>query len=115
MHLFTLFGLSALYVPRLENLGITKMINKTRLTNSTLDHYKETIQEQTDGKNTILVFQAGNQHWWPVAMKMLVQRPVALPADELTLYLPNNPDDRHPLSRLPPHPITEVISIQAIQ
>ena len=30
-------------------------------------------------------------------MKMLVQRPVALPADQLTLYLPNNPDERHPL------------------
>ena len=41
---------------RLQNLGIGKMINKTRLKRQLLDHFSETFQEQSDGKNCLLVF-----------------------------------------------------------
>ena len=52
-------------------------------------------KERSEG--LVLLPKWPTQTWWPVAMKMLVQRPVALPADQSTLYLPNSPDERHPL------------------
>ena len=55
-YLFKLSELSSLYIQRLEDLGIKKTINKTRLKNALLEHYKGTFQEQTDGRNTVLVF-----------------------------------------------------------
>ena len=45
-----------MYIQRLENLGIKKTINKTRLKNALLEHYKGTLQEQTDGRNTVLFY-----------------------------------------------------------
>lgn len=46
-------------------------------------------------KGLVLVPKWPTQTWWQVAMKMLVQSPVVLPMNELTLYLPNNPNERH--------------------
>lgn len=56
--LFKLAELHSLYVTRLADLGIDKMVNKTRLKSALLAHYpKEAVQEQTDGKNTVLIFR----------------------------------------------------------
>ena len=46
-----------MYIQRLEDLGTKKAINKTRLKIALLEHYNRTLQEQTDGRNTILVFR----------------------------------------------------------
>jgi GGDEF domain-containing protein len=56
-HLFKLTDLTSLYVQ--EILDINKMINKTRLKNALLEHFKGSLQEQTDGRNTVLVFREG--------------------------------------------------------
>ena len=45
-------------------------------------------KEQSDG--ILAIPKWPNQIWWPVAMKMLVQAPVVLPATERTLYLPSH-------------------------
>ena len=55
--LFKLAELSSLYTQRLEDLGIKKTINKTRLKIALLEHYNGTLQEQTDGRNTVLAFR----------------------------------------------------------
>ena len=55
-HLFKLSELSSLYIQRLEDLRIKKTTNKTRLKNALLEHYSGTLQEQSDGRNTVLVF-----------------------------------------------------------
>ena len=55
-HLFKLSELSSLYIQRLEDLRIKKTTNKTRLKNALLVHYGGTLQEQSDGRNTVLVF-----------------------------------------------------------
>ena len=52
-----LFELSSLYIQRLEDVGIKRTINKTRLKIALLEHYNGTLQEQTDGRNTVLVFR----------------------------------------------------------
>ena len=54
--LFKLSELSSLHIQRLEDLGIKKTINKTRLKIALLEHFNGTLQEQTDGRNTVLVF-----------------------------------------------------------
>ena len=56
VHMFKLSEVSSLYVQRLVSLGIEKSINKTRLKKAFLEHFSGALQEQTDGKNTILVF-----------------------------------------------------------
>lgn len=58
-HMFKLADLSTLYVQRLETLGIKKTMNKTRLKNALLEHFKGSLQEQADGRNTVVVFQEG--------------------------------------------------------
>lgn len=55
-HVFKLSELSSLYVQRLEDLGIEKTINKTRLKKALLEHYNGALQEKRRGKNTVLVF-----------------------------------------------------------
>lgn len=57
--LFKLSSLHDLYVSRLRNLHVDKSVNKTRLKNRIIEHYHGQIQEQTDGKNTVLVFSQG--------------------------------------------------------
>lgn len=55
--LFKLSEMSSLYIQRLQDLGIKKTINEGRLRIAFLEHYNGTLQEQTDGRNTILVFR----------------------------------------------------------
>lgn len=57
--LFKLSSLHDLYVSRLRNLHVDKSFNKTRLKNRIIEHYHGAIQEQTDGKNTVVVFNQG--------------------------------------------------------
>lgn len=55
----TIFYLSELYnsyTSRLRDFNITKKVIKTRLKNRILAHFCEDIQEQTVGRNTVLVF-----------------------------------------------------------
>ena len=52
-------------------------------------------REKSEG--LVLIPKWPTQTWWPVVMKMLVQSPVVLPMNELTLYLPSHPNERHPL------------------
>jgi hypothetical protein len=56
--LFKLSKLHSLYVDRLENLGIKKTINRTRLKNKLLEHFPD-AQDLRDGKNNIIVFDEG--------------------------------------------------------
>ena len=53
--IFKLSEIHALFVNRLEDLGIKKLINKTRLKQHLLQHFSE-AQEQYDGKNTVIIF-----------------------------------------------------------
>ena len=54
--LFKLAELHSLYVNRLGDLGITKLVNKTRFKLNLLQHFPE-AQEQCDGKkNTVIIF-----------------------------------------------------------
>ena len=57
--LFKRSSLHDLYVSRHRNLHVDKSVNKTRLKNRIIEHYHGAIQEQTDGKNTVLVFDQG--------------------------------------------------------
>lgn len=51
-----LSSLHDLYVSRLRSLHVDKSVYKTRLKNRIIEHYHGEIQEQTDGKNTVLAF-----------------------------------------------------------
>ena len=53
--IFKLTQLHSLYVERLQCLGISKSVNKTRLKKQILDHFCGECQEQSDGKNSLLV------------------------------------------------------------
>ena len=56
--LFKLSDIHSLYVNRLEELGIKKQVNKTRLKDLFLEHFPE-AQAQYDGRNTVLIFKEG--------------------------------------------------------
>ena len=58
--LFKLSDVHSMSVGRLENLGIKKLINKTRLKDRLLDHFPE-AQEQCDERNTVLIFREGTR------------------------------------------------------
>lgn len=47
-----------MYVNRLENMGVNKMINKTRLKSYLLDQFPD-AHEQHDDRNTIIIFKEG--------------------------------------------------------
>ncbi len=66
--LFKLSDIHTLYVNRLEDLGIAKVINKTRLKNQLLEHFSE-AQEQYDGKNVVIVFKKGMENMLREALK----------------------------------------------
>ena len=69
--LFKLSEIHVLYVNRLEDLGIKKAINKTRLKVSFLEHFPEAL-EQFDGKNTVIVvFKKGMENILKEALKKL--------------------------------------------
>lgn len=55
-NIFKLSDLHNLYVKRLHDLNIDKTVNKTRLKQRILSQFLDELQEQTDGKNTLLVF-----------------------------------------------------------
>ena len=48
-----------MFTNRLQALGITKTINKTRLKDDIMGNFLGHCVEKTDGKNTILVFKQG--------------------------------------------------------
>ncbi|KAJ8353418.1 hypothetical protein SKAU_G00209850 [Synaphobranchus kaupii] len=56
--LFKLSEIHSLYVSRLGELGIKKLVNKTRLKDHLLEHLPE-ARAQCDGKNTLLIFKEG--------------------------------------------------------
>ena len=66
--LFKLSQLHSLYESRLEDLGNVKSVNKTRLKERFLEYFKETRQ-QSDGRNTLLVFKAGMSNMIHDALK----------------------------------------------
>ena len=55
---FKMSEIHSLYVNRLEEFGIKKQINKTRLKNNLFQHMPE-AQAQFDGRNTVLIFKEG--------------------------------------------------------
>ena len=59
-YIFKLSDLHGVYQICLEDLGVDISINKTRLKNELLEHFKHSaVQEQYDGKNTLLLFPEG--------------------------------------------------------
>jgi dimeric dUTPase (all-alpha-NTP-PPase superfamily) len=54
IHLCKMIGLHSQYVNHLEDLGIKKTINKTRLKENILAHFTE-AQDQYDGKHSIII------------------------------------------------------------
>ena len=58
--LVKLSHIHSMYVGRLENLGIKKLISKTKLKDRLLDDFPET-QVQYDGRNSVLNFKEGMQ------------------------------------------------------
>ncbi|KAG1681694.1 hypothetical protein GQR58_011690 [Nymphon striatum] len=58
-YIFKLSKLHGLYVSRLHNLGVDKTIHKTRLKIQLLGHFLDGCQEQSDGKNILLVLNEG--------------------------------------------------------
>jgi hypothetical protein len=57
---FKFSTLHQLYEKRLRDLGVQKEINRMRLKEKIMSHFSQ-AQEQSDGKNSILVFQQGMQ------------------------------------------------------
>ena len=60
-YIFKLSNLHALFKDRLCSLGIEKDINKTRFKEQLFAHFSGVCQEQSDGKNSLLVFNDGLQ------------------------------------------------------
>ena len=57
--ILTLTELHQLYVNRLQDFGIEKEVNKTHLKSRILSQFPGKLQEQSDGKNVVLVFNEG--------------------------------------------------------
>ena len=66
--LFKLSEIHVLYVNCLEDLGIKKAINKTRLMVRLLEHFPEVL-EKFDGRNTFIVFKKGIENMLKKALK----------------------------------------------
>ena len=66
--LFKLADLHCLYVNRLEEFGIKKLVNKTRLKSHLLARFSG-AQEQCDGKSIVLVFNEGMRNLLKEALK----------------------------------------------
>ena len=58
-YIFKLCELHALYEERLRVVQASKTINRSRLKTRILNHFSPECQEQTDGKNTLLIFNEG--------------------------------------------------------
>jgi len=59
--LFKLSELHSLYVNCLKDLGIVKIVNKTRLKDLLLNHFPD-AQEQYDCRNIIIIFNEAMQN-----------------------------------------------------
>ena len=68
MFLFKLSEIHSLYENRLMELGIQKVVNKTRLKDDLLDFFSE-AQEQREGRNIVLVFKEGMRQMLKDALK----------------------------------------------
>jgi hypothetical protein len=68
-YMFQLKDLFNLYVERLKSFDIHKDVNKTRLKQQILDHFKQDLQEQHIGKNVVLVFKEGMEKILKNALK----------------------------------------------
>ncbi len=66
--LFRLSELHMLYMSRLENFGIKKSINKTRLKVQLLKQFPG-AQEQFDGRNVVIIFKEGMKNMLRNALK----------------------------------------------
>ena len=58
-YILTLTELHQLYMNRLQDFGIEKEVNKTRLKSRILSQFHGNLQEPSDGKNVLLVFTKG--------------------------------------------------------
>ena len=58
-YVLTLTELHKLFIDRLQDFGIKKEVNRTRLKSSILSHFPGKLQEQSDGKTVLLVFNEG--------------------------------------------------------
>ena len=58
-YVLTLTELHQLYINRLQDFGIKKEVNRTRLKSRILTHFPGKLQEQSDGKTVLLVFSEG--------------------------------------------------------
>ena len=58
-YVMTLTELHELYITRLQDFGIKKEVNRTRLKSRILSHFPGKLQEQSDGKTVLLVFNEG--------------------------------------------------------
>ena len=58
-YVLTLTELHQLYINRLQDFGIKKEVNRTRLKSRILTHFPGKLQEQSDGKTVLLVFNEG--------------------------------------------------------
>ena len=58
-YVLTLTELHQLYINRLQDFGIKKEVNRTSLKSRILTHFPGKLQEQSDGKTVLLVFNEG--------------------------------------------------------
>ena len=58
-YVLTLTELHQLYINRLQDFGIKKEVNRTCLKSCILTHFPGKLQEQSDGKTVLLVFNEG--------------------------------------------------------
>eukprot|EP00731_Ephydatia_muelleri_P021817 Em0014g408a len=60
-NIFKLSELHMIYENRLQSVGITITVNKTRFKSQLTAHFSDSCQETSDGRNTLLVFNDGFQ------------------------------------------------------
>ena len=70
-YIFKLQELHTLYETRRKDLGVEGNVNRTRLKDQLLNHYQGQCQEQSSGRNRILVFREGLGD----LLKEVIQRP----------------------------------------
>ena len=58
-YIFKLRELYALYTKRLHDFGVHTYTHRTRLKEKIILHFKGNVQEQSDGKNAVLIFDEG--------------------------------------------------------
>ena len=76
-YVLTLTELHQLYINRLQDCGIKKEVNGTRLKSRILTHFPGKLQEQSDGKTVLQVFNEGmasilREELWNMIMKPML-------------------------------------------